>query len=321
MRKAADTYLQVCLNTFSEVSEKKYGRPFNFRAIEISVGQLRGKKPLTDIDLQYFESSKHWWFKDYWAFPPQDRIVSALRDKRFNFWQLPKNEAQTLRDLLDAFKSIELVSIILRFVRPEHYGIISSPVERVLDVRRGSNAVETYLNYIGDLRNIREEYSLPRVADVTMALWVLHERCFGALQDSEIKGLYFNDSFMLRLRAKNLVGPLSQLSHSQLAQALENVHPDLAGLIACYRFEILIREIAQRLKVVELGSRLKLSDVIDRLANGGKIDSLRKATWTCLYRIRNGYFHEDREPNDKQRADLIGEVPRLERELPAFQSQ
>jgi hypothetical protein len=321
MRKAADTYLQACLSAFSEVSEKKYGRPFNFRAIEISVGHLRGKKPLTYTDLQYFESSEHWWFKDYWAFPPQDRIVSALKDRRFNFWQLPKKETQTLLDLLDAFKSIELVSIILRFVRPEHYGIISPPVERVLDVRRGSDAGETYLNYTGDLRNIRKAYSLPRVADVDMALWVLHERCFGTLQDSEIKGLYFNDLFMLRLRAKNLVGPLSQLSHSQLAQALENVHPDLAGLIACYRFEILIREIAQKLKVVELGSRLKLSEVIDRLANTGKIDSLRKGTWTRLYQIRNGYFHEDREPNDKQRADLIGEVLRIERELPTFQSE
>lgn len=126
---------------------------------------------------------------------------------------------------------------------------------------------------------------------------------------------------MLCLRAKNLVGPFAQLSHSQLAQALENVHPDLAGLIACYRFEIPIREIAQKLKVVELGSRLKLSEVIDRLANTGKIDSLRKGTWTRLYQIRNGYFHEDREPSDKQRADLIGEVLRIERELPTFQSE
>jgi len=48
--------------------------------------------------------------------------------------------------LLEVFKSVELVSIILRFVKPEHYGIISPPVERVLDVQRGSDAVETYLN-------------------------------------------------------------------------------------------------------------------------------------------------------------------------------
>jgi len=33
------------------------------------------------------------------------------------------------------------------------------------------------------------------------------------------------------------------------------------------------------------------------------------------------YFHEDQEPNDKQRADLIGEVLRIERELPTFYSE
>src|SRR5438309_2250012 len=139
MKKGPDTYLQACLSAFSEVSEKKYGRPFNYSAIESSVNHLRGKEPLTYTDLQYFESSEHWWFKDYWAFPPQDRIVSTLKERRYNFWQLPKNEARTLRDLLDAFKSIELASIILRFVRPEHYGIISPPVEHVLDVRRGND--------------------------------------------------------------------------------------------------------------------------------------------------------------------------------------
>lgn len=71
---------------------------------------------------------------------------------------------------------------------------------------------------------------------------------FGPLQDAEIKGLYFNDPFMLRVRAKNLVGPLAPLSHAQLAQAIENVHPDQVGLIACYRFEILIREIGRSYK-------------------------------------------------------------------------
>jgi hypothetical protein len=77
----------------------------------------------------------------------------------------------------------------------------------------------------------------------------------------------------------------------------------------------------RRLIVIEVGSHLKLSEVIDLLPSKDKIDSLRKATWTRLYRIKNGCFQEDREPNDKQRADLNGEVLRLERELPDFQSQ
>jgi hypothetical protein len=69
----------------------------------------------------------------------------------------------------------------------------------------------------------------------------------------------------------------------------------------------------RRLIVIEVGSRLKLSEVIDRLPSKDKIDFLRKATWIRLYRIKNGCFQEDREPNDKQRADLNGEILRLER--------
>jgi hypothetical protein len=126
---------------------------------------------------------------------------------------------------------------------------------------------------------------------------------------------------MLRLRAANLVGALSQLSPSQLAQVLENVHPDLAGLMAYYRLEILIREIARRLKAIEIGACLKLKEVMGLLPSKAKIDSSRKATWTRLYRMRNGYFHEDRESNDNQNADLIGEVLCLVGELPVFQSQ
>lgn len=55
-----------------------------------------------------------------------------LEERTFNFWQLPKNEVSLITALLDVFKSIGLVSILLRFVRPDHYGIISHPVERVL---------------------------------------------------------------------------------------------------------------------------------------------------------------------------------------------
>lgn len=126
---------------------------------------------------------------------------------------------------------------------------------------------------------------------------------------------------MLRLRAANPVGALSQLSPSHRAQVLENVHPDLAGLMAYYRLEILLREIARRLKAIEIGACLELKEVMGLLPGKAKIDSLRKATWTRLYRMRNGFFHKDRESNDNQNADLIGQVLCLVRELPVFQSQ
>ncbi len=42
----------------------------------------------------------------------------ALRPTSFDFWNLPKQQERELRKLLAAFKSIDLVSIILRFVQP-----------------------------------------------------------------------------------------------------------------------------------------------------------------------------------------------------------
>src|SRR5262249_55220651 len=159
------------------------------------------------------KNRKHWWFQRYWVLPSVEEIKTELTDGKFDFWHLSrKNEGSRkergiLEELVHVFRSIELVSIILRFIRPESFGILSPPVERVLDVRRGSSGVETYLNYLRNLRQIRDHYpGLKRAADADMALWVLHERCFtDDLLDQGIKNDYQQDPFMLHLRAANLV--------------------------------------------------------------------------------------------------------------------
>lgn len=319
MIQTESNYLLTCLKSFREISEKRYGIAFDLRAIERSVSHLRDqRKALTCSDLRYFESPEHWWFEKFWVFPPEHHISPALQRTTFNFWQLPRNERKVIEALLDVFKSVELVSIILRFIRPEHYGIISPPVERVLDVRRGNDAVETYLNYTVDLRAIREHYLFERTADADMALWVLHEKCFGNLQDQAIKHAYDTDAFMIRLRAKNLVASLAGLSDAQLAQGLEEVRPDLAVLIGCYRLELQIREVAEIFGVTPVGSGLDIDKLIDCLPNLGGVNAVRRENWRRLMRVRNGLFHAGRQPTDKQRNDLIREVVQLGVDLPCF---
>ncbi len=224
-------------------------------------------------------------------------------------------EAPLITGLMDVFKSIELVSIILRFVRPEHYGIISLPVERVLDVRRGSEAIETYQNYLADLRAVRFHYGFKRTADADMALWVLHERCFGESRDPAVRRAYLADPFMLELRAKNLVAPLTEISYSRLAAALREPAPELAALIACYTMELLIRRIAGVLGVVERKARLDLGEVIETLPNHRGIDPVRKAAWRRLKAIRNDLFHDGRQPSAKALSDLVEEVLLIEQLL------
>jgi hypothetical protein len=52
-------------------------------------------------------------------------------------------------------KNIELVSIVLRFVDPYNFGMFTPPVEKLLETKREYNYVETYINYLNDLKKIK----------------------------------------------------------------------------------------------------------------------------------------------------------------------
>jgi len=146
------------------------------------------------------------------------------------------NEVEIVRKLLYIFKSLELASIILRFIRPEHYSIYSSPIQHMLDIPHGRDLVETYEAYLDNMREIKKQYGFSRITDVDMALWVLHEKVFGRYQDPEIAKLYREDDFMLRLRVNNLVAPLVEFSEAKLARALVTIKPDMAVVIGCHYF-------------------------------------------------------------------------------------
>jgi hypothetical protein len=314
--ESSDNYLKRCLAEFAGICKKKYGTEFNLAAVEAKVKHLRRKTPLTYRDLSYFESPEHWWFQRFWVFPPENRIEEELQKTRYDFWGLNAgNEAPLIRDLLYIFKSIELVSIVLRFIKPELYAIYSSPVVHLLELRRMRDLVETYIRYLTDLRDIRLHYGLKRVADADMAIWVLHEKCYGAHRDAEIEKALNEDTFMMRIRARNIVAPLAGLSDAQLANALAEIKPELASVVGCYTFEILLRALAEKFGLSELGHENKLHKVIDEMPCYGPVSLLRKAEWKRLKDIRDALFHSGRLPTDKERTDLVEEVLRLEKEV------
>jgi len=308
MTEPRPTYLHTCLKSFREVSEEKYGTPFDLPAIERSVARLRTHTPLSYAHLEYFASPQHWWFEKFWVFPPEHHLTPALKRRKFNFWQLPAEEKLVIASLLDVFKSIELVSIILRFIRPEHYGIISPPVERVLDVRRGSDAVETYSNYLQDLRAICDHYGFCRAADADMAVWVLHERCFGALQDSAVAQAYAKDRFMLGIRTKNLAAHLlSEYSYAELAHSLLPIHLELAAQLAGMALERMVRQRTPK-GSSSSAEELDLKTLIDHLHENGTIDSLTRGRWQAARRIRNKAIHGAAVPTLPEVQRLLAEL-------------
>src|SRR5712692_5568669 len=285
-------YLHKCHNAFRELTEKKYGTPLDFAQVEASVAQLRGQKSLTYDDLRIFESPDQVWFQRYWVLPPEHHVTQALKRRSFDFRSLPKEEEALIPSLVEVFKSIELVSIILRFVKPENYGIISPPVERILDVRRGSDAVKTYLNYVQDLREVAGKYHFKRAADTDMALWVLHER-FSSEPDNAIWRAYETDPFMLRLRAKNLMAHfLTRVPYPELANSLLEIDSGLAAQIAGIAFERMVRRRAPRDRQ-ENWDEYDLRTLINELCQKGFIDQRTRGEWDEARRIRNRAIHDE----------------------------
>ncbi len=127
--KGNGIYCRDSFEAFEEVSKEKYGTAQDLAAIESAVAPLRNRRALTYKDLKEFESPRNWEFKTWWVFPPEHHVTAELQSREFKFKSLPNDEESVIASLLEVFKSIELVSIILRFVGPKHYGsgIISPP--------------------------------------------------------------------------------------------------------------------------------------------------------------------------------------------------
>jgi len=238
------------------------------------------------------------------VFPPEHQISPHLKRRKFNFWALPNREKDVIALLYEVFRSIELVSIILRFIKPENYGIISPPVERILDVRRGSDAKETYINYLNDLRRIKAHYGFIRVADVDMALWVVHEKCYGEPKDADVMRAYHSDGFLLQLRAKNLMDHFfEQYSYTDLAKALAPFNPRLAAQIGGIAFERMVREVAAVFGENYVDKDLKT--LIDDLRSDRAIDDLTNGQWHKARRVRNKAIHGKSDPTPNELYSLL----------------
>ncbi len=330
-------YLHDCLEQFPEVSEKRWGKgkSFDLRALEEKVQDLQSQKvSIGDIHQrfeQHFKETNDWWFDKYWLIPPLGDL-SQEQERKISFHELHEGgskEKKAIRDLLKAFRHIELVSIILRFIRPESFGILSPPVEHVLELRRGRNAVETYLNYLRNLRHIRNEdtYKLHTVAEVDMALWVLEHKChMEEMKDERIKKEFQQDEFMTRLRAENLAAPLGDISLARRALAFHTIDNDLAALIGCYALEKHVKKLA-KIENVEEDARLlakqdgerepTLRHRLKALRDKEKLVFLDKNDPGYLNKIRNKVFHgaESSGIENTEFSRFIRTVLKLEQKL------
>jgi len=164
---------------FDDVAFKKYRVKIDFATIEKQVAHLRQGDAITYEDLEVIAREDLWPFNRYWMWPAKEQIEDALEKT----WDLiidpaskPDQEIDMLDGLLNIFRTISLVSILLRFVWPEHYAIYSRPSLKILQIERGENDIEEYMNFIHEMKGLRIAFGMDRIADVDMIVWAVSQR-------------------------------------------------------------------------------------------------------------------------------------------------
>jgi hypothetical protein len=173
--------LNLCKVCADDEFRKKFGKVPDFAGLESMFSILKGTdKPLSYKLIRKMSSEKYWDFKEFWMIPGWWCYRKHAKKTKEIFKDLPSNERKVILVLYSIFKNIEVVSIILRLIDPDNFGIISPPVRCALGLKAKDNYVDDYLDYLSSLRMYKKEFNFDRAADADIALWALVERCLRA---------------------------------------------------------------------------------------------------------------------------------------------
>ena len=289
-----ENYLQHCLRLHGEVAAERYGEAQRLDQLERRVATMVADGgELWDV---IHAIHNHEAFRaDMFGFLSDEIEVQLKEGDWHPQWQT-LSRAQLVKRLFETFRQIGPVSMVLRFIDPTTYGIMSAPVAAILGVRPRRRETVTYKAYLEALGKVAEQRGFTRIADVEMALWVLQvgvleDKLLPSPQRDDLERCYRSDALLPQLQTHNLLKHLfSERTKLDNAENLLTTDPGLAGLIAGIEFEQLVGK--------HFGPPARdesLKELIDR-AGGPNTPRLHKAR-----KIRNQAIHK---PKAVKRADV-----------------
>ena len=314
MPTAEVDYLHTCAARHRELTEKLTGKPQDLEAIERAVASVRSKRAITyDAVKAIVESPNFAAGTRFWSWPTREEIEAGLHGQEIDLWNLPKNERVVLKKLRAVFKTFEAVSVILRFLVPKHYGILSTPAEYLLGIQPAAESIDRYLNYVRDLRTIRDKRGLKTAAHVDQALWTLQLGVYGGRLDNveQLKKAHAGDAFLRSIKVKNLADALFEpMSRLDLAESLIGHRLELAAQLAALEFERAVRAYSKKASAAD-----DLSGIIDQFAPAHAVGD-----WQRCRALRNRAVHgrvlDHREVDSLiQAVRQIDDLERLKRNL------
>jgi hypothetical protein len=246
-------HLKQLRDMFPRISEIALGKP-NLEGIEEEFRPLsRGEEEFSLKHIEILKDTEHryWRFLDWWRMP---EIKQSEIDDLKRLFRIPRPPVEEItKSLLAILKYIEITSCFLRFTDPVSYGILSPPVENLLNVR-GNTPWQKYISYLEALKKLRIEYAFSRNADVDMALWTLAHILNSAElrhSDSEcidiVKAYYSKPNQIKRISAKNSLDQfLDEKDYLNIADMfVENNHA-IAAFIAGREIERMLKDLCKK---------------------------------------------------------------------------
>jgi len=305
-------WIQEFHGLYPVATERHTGRSQNLSQVEDLVNQTRQGWEVNRRVLEIIEDPDSGW--DYPKWFPR---LSAQLEQPF---PLPthiysqQGKRAAVKSLHEAIKNIEIVSVILRFMCPDVFGIFSPPVASFLRLSPLPSPIDTYLMYLNVLKNFVEHYKvLKRVADIDMALWsaahLVHDPAYAPLKEEMYGDEFFHET-RLRNLLKGLEGFWRRTGMQRLIFArvvLERDHV-LASVIFARVYESVLREMMEYhglLKGVIQKIDLALVQQIERRSEIASL-GLQQGQLEALWKLRNKAVHGELDFTLKK-AELLGQ--------------
>jgi hypothetical protein len=240
---------------------------------------------------------------------------------------------KAIQNLFDRLQHIEVVSLVLRFLFPKEFGIISPPVCALLYLPPLYDHVAYYMSYLETLRKLGDHYGLDRIADVDMALW---SASHSQVDLPAIAQQMYQDEYFQEVRLKNMfsgIGILKASSagtplenrmlkwHLLVARALLSHDYTLAALICGRTFEALVDIMSFQWGIPHGINTLNKSEIRARFKKIGQLAQFKELRYSDRdlerwWDRRNDATHPERRISRKNAEEFVIQVSELAKKLP-----
>jgi hypothetical protein len=331
-------WLNKFLELYPEAYKRVTGQTTDYEKLE---GELRSmadtKYPsIGPLHLKLIEDED----RQYWTYPKWWPSASALLRGAIDLpadLHTMEGKKRAVEALYGVLRHIEVTSVVLRFMYPEEFGIISPPVVSLLNLIPAENEThpEHYIRYLRSLRDLSIRYGqlfspLRALSKVDMGLWAAEHLSTDPAYASMAEEMH-KDEFFQEIRLRNLAegfGSHWTRTDAQrliLGRVLLRHDSILAALIASRAFESIVFEIVSR-SGMQTGNfdenRDRLEYLIHKIAAKSSLMHRLGVTADELNewrRCRNDTVHPKtgRAPMTSKRAkDFIYGVQRLFENMP-----